>query len=308
MQVRGYGFCNHSSWTLIFGDPEAAAASDFASENGDEKAQAGWGGVGEEEEEEEEEEDILIKLAGGGAGECGEVGSWRDLQKRKARRRCRGAVSVGAQVLSCRSLAARVPPHAAGICTVRVLRDGRLVAAMHDVFEYREEAATSVFDSTGADVAMRVRLRHIPLPVDHRNGLVLPLHFEAITRHRAHVQRFGHRLRREGKGNATDAEKESALALERVYRELLAWDPGRAASLHNYGVFLEDVCGDRAAAEWLYRYGGFHVPQQVPRPYIPNLTPSNVNPKPETRNPKPYAPHPTPYALRPTPYTPTPDP
>ena len=184
---------------------------------------------------------------------------------------------MGAQVLSCRSLAARVPPHAPGTCTVRVLRDGRLAAAMHHAFEYRLEEAASVFDSTGADVAMRIRLRHIPLPADHRQGLVLPLHFEAITRHRAHVKRFGRHPRRAGKGNATDAENESrqreldaenqsALALQRVYRELLAWDPGRVASLHNYGVFLEDVCGDRAAAEWLYRYGGFHVPQQVPPP------------------------------------------
>jgi hypothetical protein len=87
----------------------------------------------------------------------------------------------------------------------------------------------------------------------------------ALTRHRQHVDAFGIcSANKKNSHNVSRAERESAQVLERVYREMLFWEPGRAASLHNYGIFLEDIMGNRSAAEWLYAYGGFEVePRQV---------------------------------------------
>ena len=47
------------------------------------------------------------------------------------------------QVLSCRSLALRVPAHAGGNVTVRIYRDMLLAAEMTDVFEYRDKSHIS---------------------------------------------------------------------------------------------------------------------------------------------------------------------
>ena len=47
------------------------------------------------------------------------------------------------QVLSCRSLALRVPAHAAGNVTVRIYRDMLLAAEMTHAFEYRDKSHIS---------------------------------------------------------------------------------------------------------------------------------------------------------------------
>jgi hypothetical protein len=87
---------------------------------------------------------------------------------------------------------------------------------------------------------------------------VWPLQLEMVSRHRKHVRTFG----AFSAWNATQESRDSALRLQRLYKELLFWEPARKASLHNYGVFLEDIMRDRESAEWLYQYGGIELDER----------------------------------------------
>ena len=268
MHVRGYGFCNHSAWRVVFGDPVAKT-----------------GGREVVDTQEESHETLPDASLDSLSRAEGQTGAESDFPY--------SAMAADARVVSCRSLALRVPPHAAGNVTVRVYRDGLLVAEMMEAFEYIQDSEERLVDAgnTGVDVAMRIRLRHVAIPQDLRTELVMPLHLKLIANHRRHLKTFGAFALEggsqgmgafcddhvqeppkvaargsptgdNGTENASDAVLASALRLRAMYRELVHWDPSRRASLHNFGLFLEDVMHDRLSAEWLYKYGGFDVEEQ----------------------------------------------
>ena len=88
--------------------------------------------------------------------------------------------------------------------------------------------------------------------------LVLPLHLKCISKHRKHLRVFG-RLGAFLPANASAPALASARNLRALYQELLFWEPARKTSLHNYGIFLEDMMNDKKSATWLYDYGGFEM-------------------------------------------------
>jgi len=235
VQVCGYGFCNHSSWLVVFGDDQDGSAGDLA------EAAAAEEEYSESDSWADSEDGMAVFVEEGAA--------------RRRRRYVRGAVSTEAEVFSCRSLALRVPPHAPGNVTVRIYRNHTLVARIEKGFEYLRETFDLSDHAKMCGIVLRIRLRHAALPPDYRTELVSPLHLRIVTKHHVHASKYKSFLNESAPAGA----RESALALDAMYRELLFWEPARKASLHNYGVFLEDVMANRSAAEWLYKYGGLDV-------------------------------------------------
>jgi len=70
-----------------------------------------------------------------------------------------------------------VPAHAAGNVTVRIYRDHRLVAEMIDAFEYRNDSIVDFENPAKNIIAMRIRLRHVVQPPDHRAEVAISQKF-----------------------------------------------------------------------------------------------------------------------------------